>query len=353
MNVRAAVFEGPGRFSVEEIPDPIVAPDGIVIAVEACGICGSDLKTYRSGRLARSGQVLGHEFAGRIVEVGARVRDLKVGELVTALPYVPCGRCGPCGRGRASLCDTAFNSSIANGLPGGFAEYLHLPGARRNETVFVLPDGLAPGAGALVEPLAVGLHAVALAAVDEGDVVVVLGLGTVGQSVVLALRAAGVRHVIATDLSSKRCEAAQAAGAQVVTGTIHDIIAAVASITGPGAYGAPAACGAIFDCAGVESLINGVLPALRAGGTLVLAALHDRPLPVDATAIVRRGIRIVGTFGYDDDFSRAVSLVAGGGVSTDDLVTHRFGLEHIAEAFDTQADADSSIKVLVEPGVFG
>ncbi|MDW3214709.1 MAG: alcohol dehydrogenase catalytic domain-containing protein [Ilumatobacteraceae bacterium] len=348
--MRAAVFEGPGELSVDDIPDPVAAPDGIVIAVDACGICGSDLKTYRSGRLARPGQVLGHEFVGRIVEVGSDVRDLAIGELVTALPYVPCTECARCASGRTSLCETAFRSSIANGLPGGFAEYLHLPGARRDETVFALPDDLAPGSGALVEPLAVGVHAVELAMVEPDSVVVVLGLGTVGQAVVLALRAAGVRHVIATDLSPKRCEAARSAGATVVTGSTDDIIAAVSAITGRGAYGAPAACDAIIDCAGVAPLITGVMPALRGGGSLVLAALHDQPFPVDATSIVRRGVRVVGTFGYDDDFRRAAALVASGDVSADDLVTHRFGLEHITEAFEAQADAGSSVKVLVQPG---
>lgn len=348
--MRAAVFEGPGRLSVEDIPDPIAADDGIVIAVEACGICGSDLKTYRSGRLARPGQVLGHEFVGRIVETGSAVRDLEVGELVTALPYVPCGTCPRCLGGRSSLCESAFRSSIANGLPGGFAEYLHLPGARRDETVFALPDGLGTGAGALVEPLAVGVHAVQLAEVDAGDVVVVLGLGTVGLAVVFALRAAGVRNVIATDLSAKRCAAAEAAGAQIIGGTAAELVTAIGAVTGKGAYGAPAACDAIIDCAGVEPLINGVMPALRAGGSLVLAALHDAPLPVDATSIVRRGVRIVGTFGYDDDFGRAVSLVAQGDVAAADLVTHRYGLDDIVTAFDTQGDAASSVKVLVQPG---
>ena len=125
--MHAAVFHGPGEIRVEHLPDPVADPGSIVISVHACGICGSDLKTLRSGRLARPGQVLGHEFVGSIVEVGAGVDDLSIGELVTALPYVPCGRCARCIEGHTSLCETAFHRSIANGMPGGFAEYLHLP----------------------------------------------------------------------------------------------------------------------------------------------------------------------------------------------------------------------------------
>jgi (R,R)-butanediol dehydrogenase/meso-butanediol dehydrogenase/diacetyl reductase len=348
--MRAAVYQGPGEFRIEELPDPEPARHGVVIAVEACGVCGSDLKTWRSGRLVRPGQVLGHEFAGRIVSVGSDVDDLVVGEYVTALPYTPCGECPRCREGRTSLCDTALLRSIANGEPGAFAEYLHIPHARRDSTVFALPDDLPAGSGALVEPLAVGVHAVNLAEPGVDAVAVVLGLGTVGLSVVHALAAAGVRSIIATDLSAGRREAAARVGARVVDPLSEDLVAVIREHTGPGAYRAPAACDVVFDCAGAHGLIDTVMPSLRAGGTLVLAALHDRPLPVDATSVVRRGVRIVGTFGYDGDFGTAARMVASGEVVTDGLVSHRFDLERITEAFETQADADASVKVLIEPG---
>lgn len=349
--MRAAVYVGPGQLRVEELPDPEPSADGIVLAIDACGVCGSDLKTWRSGRLARPGQVLGHEFAGRIVSVGSNVDGLAVGDSVTALPYTPCGSCDRCREGRTSLCDTAFLRSIANGEPGGFAEYLHVPHARRDRTVFVLPDNLPSGAGALVEPLAVGVHAVHLAEPSTDSIVVVLGLGTVGLAVVHALAVAGVRTIIATDLSPLRREAARRIGAHVVDPTTHDLVGVIRDYTGPGAYRAPAACDVVFDCAGAHALIDTVMPTIRAGGALVLAALHDRPLPVDATSVVRRGVRILGTFGYDGDFATAAGLVASGDVDVSGLVSHRFGLDQVTEAFEMQADAAASVKVLVEPEV--
>lgn len=348
--MKAAVFRGPGEFGVEEIPDPEPSTDGIVIAVDACGVCGSDLKTWRSGRFVRPGQVLGHEFSGRIVSIGGDVDDLSVGEYVTALPYTPCGECDRCREGRTSLCDTALLCSIANGEPGGFAEYLHIPHARRDQTVFALPDGMDAGSGALIEPLAVGVHAVNLAEPDQNDVAVVLGLGTVGLAVVHALAASGVRSIIATDLSERRRAAAAAVGAHVVDPTTDDLVEVVRAHTGPGAYRAPAACDVVFDCAGAHGLIDSVMPCIRAGGALVLAALHDRPLPVDATSVVRRGVRILGTFGYDDDFATAARMVADGTVTAESLVSHRFDLDRITEGFEAQADADQSVKVLIEPG---
>lgn len=347
--MKAAVYHGPADLRLEELPDPAPDPDGIVIAVEACGVCGSDLKSWRTGRLVRPGQVLGHEFVGRIVDVGREVDDLMIGDTVTALPYTPCGECAPCRSGRTSLCDTAFLRSIANGEPGAFAEYLHVPHARRGRTVFPLPRGLPRGAGALVEPLAVGVHAVALAEPDADYVPVVLGLGTVGLAVVHALVAAGVRTILATDSSAVRREAAARVGARVVDPATERLVDVIRDHTGPGAYRAPAACDAVFDCAGSSALVESVMPCIRAGGVLVLAALHDRPLPIDAMGVVRRGIRVVGTFGYDDDFAAAVEIVGSGSVDVDDLVSHRFALDRITDAFVMQADVEASVKVLVDP----
>jgi 2-desacetyl-2-hydroxyethyl bacteriochlorophyllide A dehydrogenase len=209
---------------------------------------------------------------------------------------------------------------------------------------------MAAGSGALVEPLAVGVHAVHLAEPSHDDVAVVLGLGTVGLAVVHSLVAVGVRSIIATDLSARRREAAAAVGAHVVDPVTDDLVDVIRQHTGPGAYRAPAACDVVFDCAGAHGLIDAAMPCVRAGGALVLAALHDRPLPVDATSVVRRGVRILGTFGYDDDFAVAARMVAAGTVTAASLVSHRFDLEHITDAFEAQADADRSVKVLVEPG---
>lgn len=350
--MRAGVFQGPGVIEPVDVPDPVCDPGGVILAVEACGVCGTDLTIVERGVMVRPGQVLGHEFAGTVVDVGGEVEHLAVGDRVTALPYVPCGRCRPCRTGRSSMCDVALRRSIANGLPGGFAEYLHLPDAELGRTVFGLPDDLAPGAGALVEPLAVGVKAAASSAATGDDVVIVVGLGTVGLSVVHALIARGVGAVIATDMSPTRLEAGRRAGARVIDAAdgVDAVIETARELTGPGAYGAPAAAAALIDCAGVGRVVGELLPALRATGVVVIAALHDHPLGIDAGLVVRRGLSLVGTFGYDHHFAEAVEMVSAGVVGVDDLVSHRFPLDRIAEAFAVQNDASASVKVLVEPG---
>jgi len=350
--MKAAVYRGPEDVRVEEWPDPQVAPDGIVMEVAACGICGSDVKSYTTGRFVRPGQVLGHEFAGTVVEIGAKVEGIVVGDRVTALPFVPCGTCRRCRRGEGSLCEVAFQRSIANGLPGGLAELLHVPGAAVGVTVFPLPDALSTEDGALIEPLAVGLRGVELGALTSGDVALVLGLGTIGLSVVQALRARGITQVIGSDPSSRRREVALRAGASVVVDpTEQDLVEVVRSVTGPGAYGSPAAADALFDCAGVPAALTAALPALRFGGTAVLLALYGENLELNGTQMVRKALQVKGTFGYGDSFPEAVRLAGEAAAEIGDLVTERFSLDHADQAFRAQLDRDRSVKTLVVPGL--
>jgi (R,R)-butanediol dehydrogenase/meso-butanediol dehydrogenase/diacetyl reductase len=350
--MKAAVYRGPGDIRIEEWPEPVTGPDGIVLQVAACGICGSDLKSYATGRFVRPGQILGHEFAGTVVEVGAAVLGIAIGDRVTALPFVPCGRCRRCRRGEASLCEVAFDKSIANGLAGALAERLHLPGAVLGSTVFALPDTVPTEIGALIEPLAVGLQAVALSELSDGDVAVVLGLGAIGLSVVQALRMRGIGAVVASDPSARRRETALRIGAGVVVDPIsEDLVEAVRQLTGPGAYGSPAAADALFDCAGVPEALSAALPALRFGGTAVLLALYGGALEINGTQLVRKALRLKGSFGYGDSFPEAVRLVGEAAGEVGGLVTERFALEATDEAFQAQLDRDRSVKTLVVPGL--
>ncbi len=349
--MKAAVFHGPGDIRVEDVDDPSASPDGIVIQVAACGVCGSDVHAYRRGQLVRPGQVLGHEFSGTVVEVGDQVTGVATGDRVVAMPFTPCRACPSCLAGRPALCETAFRRSVANGLPGGFAERVAVPGARVGEVVHHLPDHVSDEAGALVEPLAVGLQAVAQADPRPDQVAVVLGLGSVGLAVVHGLRARGVEAIVATDVSAPRLAAARAAGITVVDGNVGDIEEAVRELTGPGAYGAPAAADVVFECSGAAPLLDRAIRMARMGGRVVMVALYGQAPLVDATLVVRKGLRLDGTFAYSgDEFAAAVGLLADGVVDATALVSHRFALAEAAEAFEVQSDASASVKVLVQPG---
>src|SRR4030088_1540070 len=177
--MKAAVFRGVRNIQVEEVAAPEAGPEDVVVAVKACGICGSDLHTYLHGSFVPPGQVMGHEFVGQGVEAGGGgsrpvVGGRVVGDRVTASPLVPCNDCPRCQEGRFNLCAKAWTQGIAYGRPGAFAEFVRIPGAVVGENVFTLGEGVSNDAGALTEPLAVAVHAVKLAEPVHGETALVL-----------------------------------------------------------------------------------------------------------------------------------------------------------------------------------
>src|SRR4051812_22398238 len=217
--MKAAVFRGVQNLQVEDVEAPTAGAEDVVVAVRQCGICGSDLHTYLHGSFVEPGQVMGHEFVGEVVETGDAVKGIAVGDRVTASPLQPCNECARCAEGRYNLCAKAWTQGIAYGKPGAFAELVRIPGAISGQNIFPLGDDVSDDAGALTEPLAVAVHAVKLAEPVAGATAVVLGLGTIGQQVVQALRSAGAGRVIGVDISQLRLEAAGTLGAETLDGS--------------------------------------------------------------------------------------------------------------------------------------
>jgi 2-desacetyl-2-hydroxyethyl bacteriochlorophyllide A dehydrogenase len=343
--MKAAVFRGIKQMAVEELETPRAGPEDIVIAVAACGICGSDLHTYLHGAFVEPGQVMGHEFVGRIVEAGPAVEGLSVGDRVTASPLVPCNECPRCAEGRYNLCGKAWTQGIAYGRPGAFAELVRIPGATPGANVFPLAGDISDEAGALVEPLAVAVHAVKLAEPVAGATALVLGLGTIGQQVVQTLKARGAGRVIGVDVSVLRLEAAAELGAETVDGSAG-LPQALAPLLGE-----EEEIDLVFECSGVPAVANAALEQIRAGGTIVVLALYDDPVTFNPTVLVQKEIRLQGSIAYTgEDFSEAVALIHEGKVRAGSLVTQRHPLDEIAQAFEIQLDKDRSLKVMVTPG---
>jgi (R,R)-butanediol dehydrogenase/meso-butanediol dehydrogenase/diacetyl reductase len=342
--MKAAVYKGIEDVRVEDVPEPEAGADEIVVEVSACGICGSDLHTYLHGSFVEPGQVMGHEFSGRVVAAGDDVQGIAVGDRVTAVPIVPCGECARCAEGRYNLCGVAWTTGIAYGKPGAFAELVRIPRAVLSENVFKLDEAIGDEAGATVEPLAVGVHAVRLAPDVEGATALVLGLGTIGQQVVQVLRAKGARRVLGVDLSQLRLDAARALGAEAVDGSdgIEQVLAT--------ALGEGEEIDLVFECSGVPALATAALDVVRAGGTIVVLALYDDPVTFNPTALVQRELRLQGSIAYtSEDFAEAIELLRSGAARADTLITQRERLDDIAEAFRVQLEKDRSLKVLVTP----
>lgn len=342
--MKAAVFKGVEDLQVEDVPDPEAGPDDVVVAVKAVGVCGSDLHTYLHGSFVQPGQIMGHEFAGEVVEAGDAVEGVAVGDRLTASPLVPCQDCPRCAEGRYNLCAAAWTQGLAYGRPGAFAERIRIPNPVPGQNVFPLGDDISDEAGALVEPLAVAVHAVKLAAPVEGATCLVLGLGTIGLQVVQALKAHGAGRIIGVDLSALRLEAARTLGAEALDGA-----------EGPdavldGALASGDEIDMVFECSGVPALATAALDRVRGGGTVVVLALFDDPVTFNPTLLVQKEIRLQGSIAYTgEDFADAVAMVRDGKAQSEPLITHRESLDDISEAFGVQLEKDRSIKVLVRP----
>lgn len=350
--MKAAVYRGPGQISVESVPIPEVGPRDVLIRVRACGICGSDLHSYKAGFYIKPGQIMGHEFMGEIAALGEEVAGLELGERVTGFSINVCGRCYWCSKGQFVLCPDLFKKSTGYGRPGALAEYVLIENAVPGVTVHRLPDEIDDVTGAMVEPVSVGVGAVASAGVKAGDKVIVLGAGMIGNACMQAARAAGAGFVGVTEVSPVRLAAASELGADAVfDASSGDALEWAKSVVGVGPYhfSEGAMADVVIEAAGAVSTIQQSFEMVRSGGTIAFVGLPEQPAPIDTTKIVHKAPRIVGCLG--GDFARAIELLASGQIRTASLVTHRYSLDDAPEAFAMQLRADEAIKVmvLVEP----
>lgn len=349
--MRALEWQAPERLALVDRPEPEAADGQMVIEVANCGICGSDLHSYSHGFAAKPGQVLGHELSGTVLSAPG-VPGVREGERVTVRPLIPCGSCAHCDAGDFELCEAGHDMDIGYASPGGFAERVLVPRAVIGETVFPLPAEVDNRAGSLVEPLAVGLRAVRVAAPAPGDVVLVLGAGTIGLGVTRFAKLGDPGTLIVADPSALRRERALELGADVVVDPLaEDTTEAVREITGAGAFGLGARADVVIDCAGAAAGFRDALKSIRSGGTLVLAAMYSGKVELRPDRIVEKGLRIHGSLAYRDEFPAVIDHLAAGDVDAGRLISHRFPLEEAQAAFAAQLDRETSLKVLVSPRV--
>ncbi|HYW23389.1 MAG TPA: alcohol dehydrogenase catalytic domain-containing protein [Terriglobales bacterium] len=333
--MKALVME-PGGVEVADRPDPVAAPDGAVVAVHSCGICGSDVHVVEAG-VRRHGQVLGHEFSGTVVEVGAGVGDLRVGQVVAVNPLGGCGSCAVCRQDLPFLCAEMPNLGLT--APGGFAELVAVPRAQ----VFALPDGVDPELGAHAEPLAVALHAIAMARAVPGDDALVFGVGPIGLRVILGLRACGAGRIVAVGRSAGRRAAAAAVGADVVLDSRETDVAAWAA-------GAGLAFPQVYECSAAPDALAQCVPALAVGGTVVEVGLPPEPATVDTRAFVSRNLHLVGSCAFGvSEYRRSLELLCSGAVDVGPLVSDRVPLSGAPDALYRLRRPGDLVGVLVQP----
>lgn len=337
--MKAAVLRGPNQIRTETVPDPVVEPDGIVIKVRACGICGSDLHIYKQA--GHEGMIFGHEFGGDVAEVGPQVTGLAPGDRVTAVGFRPCGNCFWCQQGKSYRCSNL--ALVGYELPGAMAEYVAIPMAKLGRNVFKLFDDLSYEAGATVEPLSIALFAVKKAQPQEKETAVVFGAGIIGLNTIQVLKAMGAARILVSGRRPARLRAAVLSGASLVfdaAGRIDVVPALLEATVGLGADLA-------VECAGVQETFDQAIEVVRGGGRIMLVGVFEKPLVWDPLKAISKNLTLIGCLG--GNFPGAIELLQKGLVDTRPLVSHVFSLDRAQEAFQTQITDPEAIKVLIKP----
>jgi len=327
---------------VEDQEVPAAGAGDVLLRVVASGICGSDLMEWY--RIKRAPLVLGHEVTGEIVEVGPGVEQWRPGRRVFVTHHVPCGECLYCLRGNETACCEL--QEVNNFTPGGFAEYLRVSGHSVRTGILELPESVSYETGTFVEPLATAVRGLRTTGLAPGDSVLVYGAGIAGVLFVKLARALGAGTVGAVDVDDFRLERARAAGADVALQAGPD-----APERWVEAAGRPA--DKVIICTGAQPAAEAALRSVERGGTVLFFAvgMPGEALPVDFNPFWRNSVTLATCYGAAPlDNRRALELLAHGAVRVDDMITHRFPLTQIGEAFRTAAQPGACLKVLVEPG---
>ena len=359
--MRAAVYYGPNKLEVADVPEPEVRPGTVKVKVGFNGICGTDLHEYYAGPIfvptaphPLTGQqlplTLGHEFSGVITDVGAGVTDYAAGDRVAIMPLYRCGHCGPCRAGNYNICQQiGFHGLMSD---GGMAEYTVVP----TDMLHRLPDNVSLELGALVEPMSVAYHAATLGEVPRGQersdsggnasrdgTSMVFGAGPIGIGLWFALRGKGVEDVFVVEPSETRRASIEAHGARTLDPTAVDVPAFIADHThGNGAD-------AVFDAAGVTPAVETALACVGARRPMVSVAIYEKPITTPLLNLVMNESRIQGSLCYTAaDFQAVIGLMARGTYDTTGWVT-AIALDDVVDEGFEALHAGTKMKVLVDP----
>ncbi|MBU2670305.1 alcohol dehydrogenase catalytic domain-containing protein [Actinoplanes bogorensis] len=335
---RRAVVTEPGRVEIQPAEVPAPGPGQVVIRMRMVGICGSDVHAFHARHpFVSLPYSPGHEIFGVVEAVGPDVTGVTANARVVVEPILSCGDCKYCRDGRYNLCTTMsfFGCTTAD---GGLADYLVVPADR----VVAVPDEVSDLAAVLVEPLSTPVHAVRLAGPDlTGRTVAILGAGTIGLLTLVAARHAGAARIAVSDLAPGKRELARALGAD----SVHD--AASASMVQDIRDDLGTSADIVFDCVAVQSSVDQAIAIALKGGTVMIVGVPAAPVTVPLPEIQDLQVRVQGSATYTrDDIENAVALLAAGAVDPERIITARYPLAEIDEAF-AAACSGRHVKVVV------
>jgi L-iditol 2-dehydrogenase len=343
--MKALVLTEYRKLELQDLPQPNPGPDEVLIRVEACGICGSDVHGYDGSTGRRIPPlVMGHEAAGTVADVGRNVTGVRAGQRVTFDSTVSCGNCFYCHRGQVNLCDNRQVLGVSCGdyrRAGAFAEFVTVPA----RILYPLPDTLSFEKAAMIEAISVGVHAVALTPIALNDTVTVIGVGMIGQLTLQAAKLAGARRIIAVDVDDARLATAQALGAtDVVNAKKNDPVAAIRELTRN--RGADVA----FECVGTTATVSSAIESTRKGGCVTLVGNIAPKIELPLQSVVTRQIRLQGSCASAGEIPACIDLLDSGLIRVEPMLSAFAPLEEGASWFERLYHHEANLmKVVLHP----
>ena len=335
--MKAAIYLGKENVEVQELPDPVCGDHDVIIQNIYSSICGTDVAVYTKGpntghRITVGGE-FGHETVSRIVEVGKQVTDFKVGERVYPYPLF------------------TKNDTKRAGTIGGFSEYILVPEAKRNHSLYAIPEQISDRLACLIEPFTVGCRAARKGQPKAGESGVVFGCGTIGLAAAVALKHFGMNRVMLCDKSDFRLRIAENLGFAVCNTEREDFIKKAADYfsTAPSLTGMVPDIDCWFDAAGAESILDSFMDHGKICSRFVAVAVNNKPRQLDLLHMTYSQKSIIGSGGYfPEDVRDVMTIMSSGKWDLEAIITHEFSLEQISEAIEIAANPDKSFNVTIK-----
>ena len=338
--MRRAVMTEPGRISFGEAEVPVPGEGQVLIRIQRIGVCGSDLHVYHGKHPFTPYPVVqGHEFSALVVAAGPGVKNVKVGDRVTATPQEVCGACRPCRAGRYNVCE---NLKVRGFQAPGVAQDFFVAEADR---IVLLPEHVSYDEGAFVEPVAVAVHSTGRVGDLTGRNVVIAGAGPIGNLAAQACRIRGANKVLITDVSDYRLDIARQVGVDAVSNVREESLAdAMKRSFGDEGFDVA------MDAAGVEASVSELVKRIDKGGRIVILAVFAESPRVDMSVLCEHELTICGTMMYrHEDYEQAVEWIANGSIQVLPLLSRHFPFEQFPEAYRyIDAQADRTMKVMID-----
>jgi 2-desacetyl-2-hydroxyethyl bacteriochlorophyllide A dehydrogenase len=336
--MKALQYLGPESIAVNEVPIPEPDENQVLIKVHYCGVCGSDVGIYLGTHpRAKAPLILGHEFYGEIVEMGANVKGYSIGDRVAANPLITCGKCWACSNDASHVCKSLGLYGIDT--DGGMSEYVSV----HKSTLCSLPPSLGGYIAALIEPVAVAIHSMEMSKLKPGSTAIVTGAGPIGLLMAIVLREKGVKVLFMTELDEFRTKIAKSLGFEVINPVHKDILKLSKKMTN----GEGADC--LFEASGAAACALDMSRMVRSRGMLVMLAVHKKANPVNLLEINFKELTLVGTRVYtEDNFRQAVIFTEKHQLQLSKIITHVIPLTEGPNAIEIFYKKSSSLKVVVD-----